>query len=45
LHRAFPLPAAAIGWLNACHTKVNERLARWLSGAALAWLERRCQSL
>lgn len=34
-----------VAWLNAYHTKVRERLAPLLSGASLAWLERRTVAL
>jgi Xaa-Pro aminopeptidase len=36
------LRADEIGWLNAYHATVRERLAQKLQGDALAWLERRC---
>ena len=39
------LRADEADWLNAYHAVVRERLAPRLSGAALAWLEQRCQPL
>jgi Xaa-Pro aminopeptidase len=37
--------ADEIAWLNTYHATVRERLAPRVSGAALAWLERRTQAL
>jgi Xaa-Pro aminopeptidase len=39
------LRADEIDWLNAYHATVLERLAPRVAGAALAWLQRRCQPI
>ena len=39
------LRADEIGWLNAYHAMVLQRLAPRVQGAALAWLQRRCQPI